>query len=182
MRSEENVNQLTIRETPGVLWVFGLFFVFVGGVFVYGSLGGFANAGEVPRYALYLSFLLGCSGVAVGAWTILRAPMTTVTIDRQTKTVVHRRRGLFVADDKIYVFDDVKGFCLIEERDSEGDAVWSLGVELIGGGTIKISSLESHDSFYVRDFVFQINRFMNKQMPSSQAVFQLKDESGGEIS
>jgi hypothetical protein len=159
-----------------------LLFTFVGGVFVYGSLGGFANADEVPRYAVYLSFLMGAIGVGVGAWIIFRAPVTKVVINRQTKTVAHTRHGLFGKNEKIYNFDRIKQFCLIEEQDSEGDPIWSLGIELAQGETIKISSLESHSERYKRDFVFQTNQFMNKQMPSYQSSFELEDETGKKIS
>ena len=43
MQIEQTGNEFIVRETPGCLWIFGLFFAFVGGIFVYGSLGGFMD-------------------------------------------------------------------------------------------------------------------------------------------
>jgi hypothetical protein len=166
MKIDRSENVLTIRETPGCLWVFGLFFSVIGGIFVYGSLGGFSNRDEVPVYALYLAFFMGSVGVATGLWMIFRAPVTNVIIDRRERTITHLRRGLTGTKQRIYGFDQVREFCLIEENDSEGDPVWSLGMDLADGQTIKISSLESPDEKFKRDLVFQTNEFLCRQMPS----------------
>jgi len=177
VKIRENVNELIIEEKPGCLWIFGLFFAVIGGVFVYGSLGGFTNRDEVSQFAIYLSFLLGAMGVAVGIWIIYRAPVTNIVVNRQTNSVTHTRIGLSGKKEKIYSFGQIKQFCLIEEKDSESDLIWSLGMELSSGETIKISSLESHNEKFKRDFVFQTNEFLQKQMPSLQSSFEIEDES-----
>ncbi|HSK70834.1 MAG TPA: hypothetical protein VK892_04000 [Pyrinomonadaceae bacterium] len=182
MKIEQTGNELIIQEAPGCLWILGLLFVFIGGVFVYGSLGGFTNADEVPRYAIYLAFLMGAIAVAAGVWVIFHAPVTKVFINRQTETVAFVRRGLFGKRENIFSFEQIKQFCLIEEKDSEGDPIWSLGMELSNGETIKISSLESHSENFKRDFVFQTNEFMHKPMPSYKTSFELEDESRTKIS
>ena len=182
MKIRENPNELIIEETPGCLWIFGLFFALLGGIFVYGSLGGFTNGDEVSQLVIYISFLLGAMGVAVGIWTIYRAPVTKIVVNRQTNSVTHMRIGLSGKQEKIYSFGQIKQFCLIEEKDSESDLIWSLGMELSNGETIKISSLESHNERFKRDFVFQTNEFLRKQMPSMQSSFELEDESRTKMS
>lgn len=182
MKIEQTGNELIIHETPGCLWILGLLFAFIGGIFVYGSLGGFTNAAEVPRYAVYLAFLMGSIAVITGIWIVFHAPVTKVFINRQTETVALVRRGLFGKRENIYSFEQIKQFCLIEEKDSEGDDIWSLGMELSSGETIKISSLESHSEKFKRDFVFETNQFMYKQMPNYKSALELEDESRTKIS
>jgi len=182
MKIKQTPNELVIQETPGCLWIFGLFFAVIGGIFVYGSLGGFTNADEVPRYVIYFSFLMGIIAVGVGFWIIFRAPVSTLIVNRADETLTYTKYGLFGKRQTAYGFDQIKQFCLIEEKDSEGDPIWSLGLELANGETLKISSLESHNENFKRDFVFQTNEFMFKQMPSYQAALELEDESAKKIS
>lgn len=177
MKISQNENELIVQEKPGSLWIFGLFFAVIGGVFVYGSLGGFTNHSTVPLYAIVLSFLMGSVGVATGIWIIYRAPLTKVFINRRTKTVTLVRYGLAGKQENIYSFGEIKQFCLVEEMDDENSPIWSLGLELSGGETIVISSLQSHDEKYKRDFVFQTNEFLQKQMPSYKPVSEIEDES-----
>jgi hypothetical protein len=182
MKSEQNANELTIQETPGLLWISGALFLFVGGIFVYGSLGGFTNADEVPPYAIYLSFFMGAIAVAAGLWIIYCAPVTKILVNRLSKTISVTKLGLFGKEENIYTFDQIKQFRLIAEKDSEGDPIWSLGMELAVGETIKISSMESHDEKFKRDFVFEINQFLYKQMPSYNDLLELEDESDAKMS
>lgn len=180
MKSEQNANKLTIREKPGCLWIFGLFFIAIGAIFVYGSLGGFTNHVEVPTYALYLSFFLGAVAVSVGFWVILRAPVTKLLINRLTQTVTLTKIGVNGKKETVYTFEEIKQFRLIEGKDSDGDSIWSLGMELSTGETIKISSLESHVEKFKRDFAFEANQFLDKQLPY-QNVLNLSDESSKKI-
>jgi hypothetical protein len=177
VKIRENENELIIEETPGCLWFFGLFFALVGGVFVYGSLGGFTNRDEVSPAAFYLSFLMGAIAVVVGIWIIYRAPVTKVVVNRQTKKLIHTRYGLAGKQKNLYDFRQVKQFCLIEEVDDESNPIWSLGLKLSNGETIVISSLQSHNEKYKRDFVFRTNEFMHKQIASSQMIFEIEDKN-----
>ena len=182
MQIERIENELIIRETPGCIWIFGLLFLVVGGLFVYGSLGNFTDHSSVPFWLITLAFVMGSIGCAVGLRLIHKAPITKIIADRDTETVAYTTYGISGRTHAVYHFDEIEEFCLIEETDSEGALVWSLGMELCGGETVKISSLESHDEHFKRDFVFRVNEFMYKQMPSAQTVFELENESEDEIS
>lgn len=177
MQIERNTNELIIRETPGCLWIFGLFFAVVGGLFVYGSLGGLYDFGRQTILTLILAFVMGAIGIAAGVWIIYRAPITRVLIDRIDGEVLITRFGLFGRRKNSYAFDDVERFCLIEEVDDESSPIWSLGMNLSSGETIKISSSPSHDELFKRNFVFEANEFMYKQIPVTAAVFELEDET-----
>ncbi len=181
MQTEQTENLLVIRETPGCLWIFGLFFAVVGGVFVYGALGGFADYGSQDLWMLALAFVFGAIAVSVGIWIIYLAPITKVVIDRFNDEVFITRYGLFGKRDQYYTFDEIEQFCLVEERDDESSPIWSLGMLLTDGETVRISSQQSHDQRFVNNFVFQTNEFTRKQIASTEMIFDIQDETDKEI-
>lgn len=182
MRVVESSNELIIQETPGCLWLFASLFCFVGGVFVYGTLGGFDNLHTVPFWVIPVTFAMGSIALAVGVWLIYHAPVTRIVLNRTDETVRLTRYGLFGKRQSFFSFDDIKQFFLIEEKDDEDNLIWSLGINLTSGETIKISALPSHSEEFKRKFVFETNQFMYKQMPSHQAVLELEDESDTKMS
>jgi len=181
MQTEQTQNELIIRETPGCLWIIGLFFAFVGGIFVYGALGGLKDYDKQAPWMLSLAFVMGSIAVGSGIWFIYRAPITRIVINRLENTLLMTRYGLFGKQRTLYDFDEIERFCLIEEKDDEGDNVWSLGFKLMDEELIKISSLASHDERFKSNFVFQINEFMGKQLPPTEMILELPDEDDEEI-
>lgn len=182
MRLKEEFNQIIVQETPGCLWFVGLFFAFVGGIFVYGSLGGFTDYDKQSPWHLMLALVMGSVAVAAGIWIIYNAPVSQVAIDRLENRVSITRYGLFGKKQIAYRFDEIKYFRLIEDLDDEGSLIWSFGIELSSGELVKITSLPSHSEEYERRYVFQTNRFMNKPLPSYQTPDELEDESAAKIS
>jgi hypothetical protein len=166
MRAWEDHRRLYIKEAPGCLWFLGAFFILVGLPFVYGSLGGFENAHEVPMVARVLGVVLGLVAIGVGLWVIFRAPVTTLVADTISGTLTLTRRGPFRSKDDVYQVSEISKFVLIEETDSEGDPIWSLGVEFSDGRIEAISSLQSHSESYKRSFVFEANQYLGKALPS----------------
>ncbi len=181
MNISQNENELVIRETPGCLWLFGLFFAVVGGVFVYGSLGGLADFGSQPWWTIALAFVMGSGAVAVGIWIIYRAPITKIFVDRIENFVLITRYGLFGKREDFYYFDEISYFCLAEETDDEGAPIWNFAMKLENDETVKITSLASHSEEYERSYVFQTNEFMRKQISPSQIIFEITDEPDAEM-
>lgn len=182
MKLEQTEYELTIKEAPGCLWIFGLFFMAIGSTFVYGSLGGFTNYREIPPWQLALAFLMGSVGVAAGLWIIYRAPVTKVTVDIDRKIIIHERAGITGKNTNYYNLDQVKEFCLIEENDDEGAPIWSLGLTLANREVVRISSLASHAENVKRNFLFESNRFLRRQMPSYRDEDIAIDEKAPPIS
>lgn len=166
MRVKRSANILVIRETPGCLWILGVFFAVIGTAFVYGSLGGYTNFDEAPPWVLGLHFFGGICAIAAGYWVLFFAPITTVIIDRNTRTVSIRRKGITGKTDTEFVFDEVGRFDVFEEFDSDGDDVYTLGLVLADERNLTISSLSSPLESDKRDLAFEANQFMGKQMPS----------------
>jgi len=166
MKITQTPNELTIQETPGCLWFFGLFFVIIGGILIYGTLGGFSNWNEVPAWQLVLAFFIAVSVVSGGVWVISGAPITKVVINRIEDSVSIIRYGFFGKRVEFYSFSEIKIFCLIEEIDTESEPIWYIGMTLQNGEKIKISSMALHSEDIQRKYVFETNEFMRKQMPS----------------
>lgn len=177
MQTQQNGNELIIRETPGCVWIVGLLFAFVGGAFVYGALGGLTDYERHAPWMLSLAFIMGSIAVGCGVWIIYQAPITRIVIDRFENSLLMTRYGLFGKQITAFDFAEIERFILIEEKDNEGDLVWALGMKLVNEETIKISSLASHDERFKSNFVFQINEFMNKQLPSTEMILELTDET-----
>jgi hypothetical protein len=182
MQSEETENELILRETPGCLWIFGSFFAFFGGLFVYGVLSGLFASDWRDALMLAVFFALGALALAAGLWLVHDAPVTRIAIDRNAERVSITRYGLFGRRHSSHAFDEIEHFYLIEERDGEGAPVWSLGLAFATGEKLKISALASHDERFKRDFVFQTNEFMGKPLLSTQYIVELGGETDGEIS
>lgn len=182
MHTEQNENELIIRETPGCLWIVGLFFAFVGGVFVYGAIGGFADYARQSPLMLAAALVMGSIGIGAGVWIIYNAPITKIVINRIENTVLMSRFGLLTRSDSLYDFDNIEGFTLIEDRDDEGDPIWYFALKLIDDEPIKITSLASHSETYKREYVFRANEFMHKQLSSTEMIFDAEDEDENEMS
>lgn len=176
MRAERSGNKLIIKETPGCLWLFGLFFALIGSVFVYGAIGGYSNFNDISPWVIAAHFFGGLCAIAAGYWIIYNAPLTRITIDRNTETVTQKTRGLSRRSDVVYRFDEIEQFRLIEKPDFDNDFVWSLGMELKDGELIEISAIQSPVESFKRDFVFQTNEFMYKSLTPYQAVLGSDEE------
>ncbi len=182
MHTEETHNELIIRESPGCLWIVGLFFAFVGGIFVYGALGGFTDYSRHSPLMLAAALVMGSVAVGVGVWTIYNAPITKIVINRIENTVLMSRYGLLSREDSVYDFDQIEGFCLMEDRDDEGSPIWYFALQLIDDEPIRITSLASHSETYKREYVFRANEFMHKQLTATEMILDVQDEDETEMS
>ena len=181
MNISQTENELVIRESPGCLWLSGLFFAFVGGVFVYGALGGLNDYARQSPLVLAIALSMGLIGVGAGIWIIYEAPITKIVADRIENTLVMTRYGLFGKRETFYDFDDIEYFCLLEEKDDEGSPIWSFAMKLADEEVIKITSLASHSEEYERVYVFRANEFMRKQLTPTQMFFDGQDEEDAEM-
>lgn len=145
MLVKQTSHQLILRDKPSSLWLFGGFFVFIGAVFVYGSLGGFENRNEVPGWVIVVSFFMGAIAVAVGTWQIYIHPLSQIFLDSQTRTVTIKQIGLFRKREIIYSFDELDKFYIMPHKDSEGDFIWRIEMRLIGGEAIQVTHIWERD-------------------------------------
>ena len=177
MKIKQFGNELIIQETPSGLWVFGSIAAVIGACFIYLGLGGGTHENQPAPWVLFPTLIIGIIAVVSGYLLIFNAPATKIIIDRYSKTVTFRRIGLFGKKQTVYDFNAIKKFCVIEDIDDERCPIWSLGMELTEGETIKISALPNNNEKVKLNFVLQSNQFMYKQMPSFSNDFLLEDEN-----
>ncbi len=175
MKVEESVNTIKITEAPGCMWIFGLFFVVIGGMLLWGTLGGFSNWNEVETWELVVAFFIAASGIAGGVWIISSGPIARVVIDRVENTVSINKYGFFGKRSNFYRFEDVNHFCLIEDKDSDGLPIWSIGMRLMSSETIPITAMSIPAEEIQQGHVFRFNEFMRKEMPSHKNYLALDD-------
>jgi hypothetical protein len=177
VKIERSGQTLTIKETPGCLWIFGLFFASIGAMFVYGALGGYSNYDQAARWIIAAHLFGGLCAIAAGYWIVYKAPITRITIDRSAETVTYKKKGLSGRSDRVLRFSEIERFLVLEDRDDDGDPIYSLAFELADGEVVSISAISSLVESFKRDFVFQANEFLYKQMPSYRTANELEDET-----
>lgn len=175
MYIKEKEGELVITERPGCLWIAGLFFAIMGGIVVWGTVGGFGNWNESETWHLVVGFSIGSIVLTAGCFMIFRAPITKIFINRYTNTVTHQTRGVLGKEEKIYRFDEVKQFFLTEHEDSDSGVSWYLNMELQNGETKTLTIVGNKTEVKSRDIVFQTNEFMQKQMPSYENNLKLDE-------
>lgn len=182
MKVFQNDNYLIIKENPGCLWLFGLFFAVFGALFIYGALNGFVLFGVQSLWSVNLTFLLGLSGIATGLLVIYKTPVNNIEIEKNENQVRLIRWGLFGKQINTYHFDEINRFCLIENQKRSANNTWDFGLELTTGEKIPITSLGGYTEDYENKYVYPINVFIGKELPVCQLNFELQDESNDEMS
>lgn len=178
MKVLQTQNQLIIKENPGCLWLFSLFFAAFGILFVYGAFNGFILFGIQAPWAASLTFLLGLIGILMGFFVIYKTPINNLEIDKEKSEVAVISWRIFGKRTTIYHFDEIERFCLIENQNE----VWSFGIEFSDGEKISLTSLGHYTEDFESKYVYPINIFIGKELPSFQLNFEPQDESEDEMS
>ena len=135
---------LTLADQPGCFWLFGLFFLLIGGVVVAGLLGLFTNLKEVSLPEKAFAWVLALSAIGVGAYIAYDSPGSRVSFDRQKGSVVIRRKGLMRKQTLQYSLLEVETIFLREGQDIDGDPVYRLTMRLRSGEEVELSWLWLH--------------------------------------
>lgn len=162
MKIKQNDGEMILQDAPGCLWLFGSFFAVIGGIFLYGSLGGFHNFNEVPLWGNLAGAAMGAIGVAVGVWKIGSHPASKTVIDRQIKTVTHAERGLFGKSEKTFHFENIRRFFVREDKDGEGDPIWKVEMELLFGESVEVTRVWSRNLRECETVAANANEFLGK--------------------
>ncbi|MBX3289373.1 MAG: hypothetical protein KF855_08495 [Acidobacteria bacterium] len=167
MKISEQDDVMVISQAPGLMWLLGGFFIIVSSLFIYGASGGYSNISEMSFFARTTHLVLGFAGVSAGIFALHSAPYVRLRIDRRDQAVSLKKHSIFSRHTAVFAFDDVSGLRVGEDRDSDGDPIWALVLELADGNEIEVSSLKSPDEQFKRDFAFRANGFMHKELPSA---------------
>jgi hypothetical protein len=129
-----------------------------------------------------LTFVLGIFGISIAFWIIYTAPISNLTINKINNEVKLIRWGVYGKRTKVYHFEEIERFCLLESKHGNGAQTWGFGIELTNGEQVVVTSLGVHAEDYQSKYVDPINIFIGKQTPFCQLNFETIDESQEEIS
>ena len=144
MRIRERDGTLHVEDVPGMHWLLGLLFVGVGGLFVAGPLGLFADAGRLGWWVRAVTAALGVAGVAAGGRTLTRAPRSRLTVDPGGARVRLERWGVGGQATREWPLAALTAVQLAEGRDDEGGAVFQVHLHLLGAPPVPVSPVWRH--------------------------------------
>ena len=162
MRIIERDNQLTIADTPGCLWLFGLMFVLSGSS---AMIAAFAVAAP-PTFAAFTrsaAFVIGASHLAAGLWIVRRHASTLTELDRVTGRGLHRvrRPGSRAPVVTAFALSDVRAVDVRHDRDSEGDPVFQLRLWLSGSLMLPLQAQPAQGERAALEHAAAIRHFLN---------------------
>lgn len=160
MKIEERQDELVLRDTPGCIWLLGLMFVALGGLFIYGVLGGFNNVDELSPAKKGITAFIALSGLAGGLWTIARHPIITTVLHQRTRMIEIRQAGLTGKSAEVYAFAQAREFSVIEGKDDDGDPVYEIVLSLNGGRQVPLSNSVGRDRPAYEAITTRLNRFL----------------------
>jgi hypothetical protein len=145
-----------VEDSPGLSWILGALFFFVGGVFALGSLGLATNAAELSFGVRTVIFVLGTIGVGTGVWVWKRSPLSRVQVNVSDRYILINRWGITGRETTRVNFADVLAVELETGTDSEGDSVYRPILRLRNQAPVLLSLLHVHDRAQVERVVREI--------------------------
>jgi len=137
---QTNTN-LVLKDSPGCFWMLGLFFVVIAGTFVIGLMGAFTNLYELNELERSGAWIVSLSGLAAGIWFIYSNPGTRLNFDKSENLLTIQRRGLMRNEIEKYRLDDIADFKLVESKDTDGDPVYRIELQLKSGNKASLTEL-----------------------------------------
>jgi hypothetical protein len=139
MRITHSGAHLVAADTPGCAWSLGLVFVASGTLVLTVPLFApeWATFGFWARAAV---LAIGASHLGGGLWTIRHHPETRTELDLARECGVHsvRRPGERAPTVTRFRLADVRDVTVLEEKDSDGDPVFTLRLLLSGGRELRL--------------------------------------------
>jgi len=142
---EDSPARLVMQDQPGCIWLLGLFFAAIGGVFIVGLLGAFTNLSDVSPAGRVVAWAMALAAVGAGAHIVRGTPRSRLELDRAAQTLTLRRRGLFRNEAFSYPLTLVSQVLVRVDKDSDGDNYYRLVMLLDGGQEVVISHVGQHD-------------------------------------
>jgi len=129
------------KDSAGCFWMLGLFFVVLAGTFIIGLLGAFYNLNEITEPERAGAWFISLSGLAAGIWFIYSNPGTKLNFDKSGNLLTIQRRGLMRNEIEKYRLGDIADFKLVESKDTDGDPVYRIELQLKSGNKASLTEL-----------------------------------------
>lgn len=155
--------RLVVSASAGCAPALGVFFLVVFGILVYGLSGGFVNLHEVSATERAIAWVVGLSGLGVGAWVLHTTRGHRAVFDPVRRTVIVERRAPFHTARQELRIAEVLRSSVERKADSDGDPVYGIVLELMGGLRASLTPHLYPDRVGCDRAVEEINRFLDAQ-------------------
>ena len=160
MRISERGSTLVVRDTPGCVWVFGLWFIAGGAIALIMPFVA-VNRDEVPGWAKLVAFLIGIAVVTAGGLVIRATPSTYTVIDSAAGRVrVTTRHFGGPARVEELALTDVALLQVLPGTDSDGDTNYSLRLLLKDGRAIPLHAQPAYGKDWIETRASRIRAFL----------------------
>ena len=133
MRLIERDGSIEVRDTPGCLWLLGVWFI-AGGALGIAMPFIATNRDELGWGPKALSILVGLGVVAGGAYALATTRWFRLRLDPIARRAVLERGRPFGGGETVpFGFDNVRSVEARPGRDGDGDPVWELRIWLHSG-------------------------------------------------
>lgn len=158
--AEKTEFELKLTDSAGCFWLFGLFFVIIGGIFILGLLGLFTNLHELSDFEKAAAWLISIGGFSAGVYFIYQNPGSEIIFDKQNKTFTLTRTGLFRNEKEQYRLDEIRDVILSQSTDTDGDLVYRIEVEMKTGKLVPLSLLWIQNKVVQEELLNKIKEFL----------------------
>ncbi|MBS4033613.1 MAG: hypothetical protein KGZ85_04035 [Ignavibacterium sp.] len=158
--AEQNSTELKLTDSAGCLWIFGLFFIIMGGIFISGLLGMFQNLDELSNLEKLGAWIISLGGFLAGVYLIYQNPGSGILFDRGNNKLIITRTGLFRNQKEEYGLNEIKDIVLTKSTDTDGDPVYRVEAELKTGKLIPLSILWLQNKEVMEDKIKTIRDFL----------------------
>lgn len=149
-----------VEASAGPVPVLGVFFLVIGGIFVYGLLGGFVNLHEVELWERAVAWAVSLAVIGAGAWILHEARGHRTVIDSVRRTVVIARRAPFHTGREQIRLAEIREAVVTRDTDSDGDPVYGIALELHTNRRASLTPILYPDRTDCDRAVAEINRFL----------------------
>ena len=161
MRISESKHRLTVRDTPGALWLLGIGFVASGTLVL--SIPFFSTEWRhfvVWERAAVLG--IGLGHLCGGLYSALRPASTRTDFDHTTDTGVQRIRRLWPSRPIIARFSlrDARALEIVRSTDSDGDPMFRLRLWLVESRALWLQAQPTHGEEQARESATRVRRFL----------------------
>lgn len=158
--AEQNSTELKLTDSAGCFWIFGSFFVIMGGIFISGLLGMFHNLDELSNLEKLGSWIISLGGFLAGVYLIYQNPGSGILFDKGNNKLIITRTGLFRNQKEEYGLNEIKDIVLTKSTDTDGDPVYRVEAELKTGKLIPLSILWLQNKEMMEDKIKTIRDFL----------------------
>jgi hypothetical protein len=143
MKSTINPEGLTITDSPGCFWLFGLFFCIIGMAAIFAGLSTMHR--EIPMWQIAIVIFFGLASISAGMYVIYHSPVSRIVINNANKEILMSHRGLFRHEDQVLRLLDIQSVYILQGKDIDGGPVYTLRFHTNDGRELPVTHLWLHN-------------------------------------